>query len=497
MRERIDFTPDYGTKANHAIIKVIGVGGGGGNAVKHMYKEGIIGVDFLICNTDRNALEASPIPSKLILGESGLGAGANPDTARKYALESRDDIIDFIGTETKMLFITAGLGKGTGTGAAPVVAEIAKEMGILTIAVVTLPFRFEGTTSAEYAQAGVNELRNHVDSLIIIKNQNIIKYYNDEELDKAFGYADDVLKNAVKCIAELITINLEQNIDFNDIKSIMSQSGAAMLGIAEASGENRIDEVLENVLHCPLLTEEHISNARNFLFSISYGSEKKLRIRELEKLTDKFEELKSQNSHVIWGRSEDPTLGEKIKLSVIISKYSTAEVKEFTSITQDTQPNTQPIEGEKLPDATIVGQGTTAFEESAPKNMKSAIEPVKEQIEKIAAKKIEEDDFKFLEDVKFGFQEKPEPKITQKLVAEPVLETTSLGFQAGPQQIGHGYDSKYEDDVQFSSLVNEPAIQRFRQEDKVDFQDKALLNNQPSSYIIEDDLHSFFKNLPD
>ena len=495
MRERIDFKPNYGTEANHAIIKVIGVGGGGGNAVKHMYKEGIIGVDFLICNTDRNALESSPIPSKLVLGESGLGAGANPDIARKYALESRDDIIDFIGTETKMLFITAGLGKGTGTGAAPVVAEIAKEMGILTIAVVTLPFRFERNTSAEYAQAGVNELRKHVDSLIIIKNQNIIKYYNDEEVDKAFGYADDVLKNAVKCIAELITVNLEQNIDFNDIKSIMSQSGAAMLGIAEASGENRIDEVLENVLHCPLLNEEHISNARNFLFSISYGSEKKLRISELEILTDKFEELTSQNSHVIWGRSEDPTLGDKIKLSVIISKYSTADVKEFTSVTPDTVTetvqDTQPIESEKLPDATIVGQGTTIFEKSAPINMKPIITDEQEN------KKSEVSDLDFLNDENFGFQNKPEPKITQKLVSEPVLETTSLGFQAGPQQIGHGYDSRYEDDIQFSNLVNEPAIQRYRQEDKVGFQEKALLNTPSPSYPIEDDLHSFFKDMPD
>ena len=176
MREKIDFMPDYGTRYTQSIIKVIGVGGGGGNAAKHMYKEGIVGVDFLICNTDQNALEASPIPSKLVLGESGLGAGANPEVARQLALDSKEQIMEFIGKETKMLFITAGMGKGTGTGAAPVVAEIAKEMGILTIAVVTLPFRFEGTTSAQFADVGVAELRKHVDSLIIIKNQNIIKY---------------------------------------------------------------------------------------------------------------------------------------------------------------------------------------------------------------------------------------------------------------------------------------------------------------------------------
>jgi cell division protein FtsZ len=420
-------------------------------------------------------LEASPIPSKLVLGESGLGAGANPEVARKFALESKEQIVDFIGTETKMLFITAGLGKGTGTGAAPVVAEIAKELGILTIAVVTLPFKFEGTTSAQFAETGIAELKKHVDSLIIIKNQNIIKYYNDEELDRAFGYADDVLKNAVKCIAELITVNLEQNIDFNDISSIMRNSGAAMLGIAEASGENRIEEVIEGVLRCPLLTEEHISNARNFLFSISYGSEKKLRINELEALTDKFEQLNSQNSHVIWGRSEDTMLGDKIKLSVIISKYDTADIKGFGGV--GTVENI--FEGEKQSGAQIVDKGTTTFSSSSPINMEPLIKdepvsPVKEF-----------NDFEFL-----NKQETPEPK--RELVAEPIA-----GFTAGPQKIRSTYEPKYEDDNQFSFLVDTPAIQRLRQENKEDFQDKAIQDTHSSTFVLEDDMHEFFKNLPD
>jgi cell division protein FtsZ len=480
MREKIDFTPDYGNKATQSIIKVIGVGGGGSNAVKHMYKEGIIGVDFLICNTDRNALEASPIPLKLVLGESGLGAGANPEIARQLALESREKIIDFIGTETKMLFITAGLGKGTGTGAAPIIAEIAKELGILTIAVVTLPFKFEGTTSAQFAEAGVTELRKHVDSLITIKNQNIIKYYNDEELDKAFGYADDVLKNAVKCIAELITVNVEQNIDFNDICSIMKNSGAAMLGIAEASGENRIDEVIESVLRCPLLTEEHISNAGNFLFSICYGSEEKLRIRELEKLTDKFEELKSQNSHVIWGRSEDPLLGNKIKLSVIISRYTT-DYTVFNSV----EPIFDMYDGDKQKDAQMVDRGTAMFSPSSPGNMKPEIvdEPEPEIV-----KKEEVDDFRFLETAN---------EVKRELVTEPVIPVPDAGFMSGPQKIRSTYEVTYEDDKEFSFLIETPAIKRLRQEDKADFQDKAIQNNQTSNFLLEDDMHEFFKNLPD
>ena len=477
MREKIDFTPDYGNKATQSIIKVIGVGGGGSNAVKHMYKEGIIGVDFLICNTDRNALEASPIPLKLVLGDSGLGAGANPETARQFALESREKIIDFIGTETKMLFITAGLGKGTGTGAAPVIAEIAKELGILTIAVVTLPFQFEGTTSAEYAEAGVAELKKHVDSLITIKNQNIIKYYNDEELDKAFGYADDVLKNAVKCIAELITVNLEQNIDFNDICSIMKNSGAAMLGIAEASGEDRINEVLESVLHCPLLTEEHISNARNFLFSICYGSEKKLRISELTKLTERFSELKSQNSHVIWGRSEDPSLGDKIKLSVIISRYTT-EIREDNYI----DPVNEIYDGDKQRDTQKIDRGTAIFSPSSPDNMKSTVVDEPKKITK------EEDEFGFLDTVN---------EVQKELVTESVLPTPDAGFVYEPQKMNPAYEYEYGDEDQFSFLTKTPAIQRMRQENKEDFQNKAVEDTKSSNVIIEDDVHVFFKNLPD
>ena len=475
MRERIEFTPDYGTKATQSIIKVIGVGGGG-NAVKHMYKEGIVGIDFLICNTDRSALEASPIPSKLVLGESGLGSGANPEVARKLALESRDQLIDFIGTETKMLFITAGLGKGTGTGAAPVVAEIAKELGILTIAVVTLPFNFEGDVSAQFAQAGKKELKKHVDSLVTIKNQNIFKYYNDKEADKAFGYVDDVLKNAVKCIAEMVTVNSEQNVDFNDVKAMLKNSGSAMLGIAEASGEKRIEEVLENILHCPLLNEEHISNARNFLFSISYGSEKKLLMSELEQLTDKFAEYKNKNCHVIWGRNEDPSLGDKIKLSVIISKYGSDHVDigtigSFTGM----------YEGEKQRYGNIVNKGSTAFEPSAPDNMKSDID------NSYNPKKDKND---------FGFQNHYDaPEATQEEPKRVAVVEEVVVMDAGPQKIRASYE--YEDEDEFKFLIETPRIQQLRQEDIAGFQNKAIIDNHTSSFKVHDELHDFFLNLPD
>jgi cell division protein FtsZ len=375
-----------------------------------------------------------------------------------------------------MLFITAGMGKGTGTGAAPVVAEIAKEMGILTIAVVTMPFRFEGAIPATYAEAGITELKKHVDSLIVIKNQNIIKCYNDEEVDKAFGYVDDVLKNAVKCIAELITVNLEQNIDFNDINSILKNSGSAMLGVAEASGENRIKDVLFGVLRCPLLTEEHVTGAKNFLFSISYGSEQKLRISELQQLTECFEKLNSRNSHVIWGRNEDPTLGAKIKLSVIISNYSTNNNKEFSSIGELQSM----FEDEKREGSFIVDKGSDIFT--------SEVKPLTDN--DFHTPKNEIKDFDFLNKDDFGR--------TGSHVAKPEFAEMQVdaGFLSGPQMIRSTYEPKYEDDNQFAFLIDKPAVLRERQENKEDFQDKALQHNHAPSFM-RNDLADFFNNLPD
>lgn len=324
MTDKIDFTPNYGPRENASIIKVIGVGGGGSNAVEHMYSEGIVGVDFLICNTDRGHLEKSPVPDKLMLG-SGLGAGAKPEIARQYAIEGKDKIMEFIGKETKMLFITAGMGKGTGTGASPVIAQVAREMGILTVGVVTAPFKFEGSNANKQAANGIAEISKYVDSIIVVKNQNILKYYQDDTLDKAYGYADDVLKNAVKCIAELITVNYEQNVDFNDVRSIMQNSGKAMLGLATASGPDRVERVVDDALSCPLLDNSIVKNAQNFLFFISYGPDEQLKISELEAITERFENITSDDAQVIWGRGLDPTLGDKIKLSVIVTNFTDAQ----------------------------------------------------------------------------------------------------------------------------------------------------------------------------
>ena len=315
-------TPDFGTTANSSIIKVLGVGGGGSNAVAHMYKEGIKGVDFLICNTDQGHLEKSPIPRKLLLG-SGLGAGARPEVARQLAVESKEKIADFIGKETQMLFITAGMGKGTGTGASPVIAEVAREMGILTIGVVTSPFDYEGSKRKKLAQEGIDEMSKHVDSLIIIKNENILKYYQDEDILNSYGYANDVLKNACKCIAEMITCDFYQNVDFNDVKTVMTNSGKAMLGIATARGEDRIQRVVDEALACPLLDSSVIQNAENFLFFIAFGPNAHFTGSELNEITSRLQALQSDDAEIIHGMGVDESLDDAVKLSVIITKFDT------------------------------------------------------------------------------------------------------------------------------------------------------------------------------
>ncbi len=473
MRDRIDFTPDYGTKQNTSIIKVIGVGGGGSNAVKHMYSEGIVGVDFLICNTDAQALHKNVVPSKLVLGDTGLGAGAKPEVGRELAEKSIDKIKEFIGEETQMLFITAGMGKGTGTGAAPVVAKVANDMGILTIGVVTFPFKFEGAVREKYAQNGIAELEKYVDSLIVVKNQNIMKYYNDEDVDAGFAYADDVLKNAVKCIAELITVNADQNIDFNDIKTIMKESGHAMLGLAEAGGDNRIDKVVEDALACPLISDDVITKAQNFLFFISYGPEKALKISELEALTEKFNKLKTSESDVIWGRAKDPNLGDKIRLSVIVTNYehNNQMVEKETKIDLEKDP-TWPFGENDMSD--LFGDKKTENQTDIQDDFSNM-----------------QNQSSFATDQKISTQaENVQNAILEPVInSEPAFPSDARMQQYGPQRIGNT-ESQYDDNEFFNDLVNTPAILRNKRQEDFDMQSNR-------AYELDNDMSYFFKDLPD
>lgn len=471
MREKINFAADYGQKADTSIIKVIGVGGGGGNAVKHMYEEGIEGVNFLICNTDRGALESNLVPSQLVLGESGLGAGANPDRARDLAYATKEKLIDFIGKETKMLFITAGMGKGTGTGAAPVVAEIAKEMGILTIAVVTYPFKFEGKQRAQFADTGIAELRKHVDSLIVVKNQNIIKYYNDEDLSAAFGYADDVLKNAVKCIAELITKNADQNVDFNDVRTIMQNSGEAMLGLATASGENRVDEVVKNALSCPLLQEEFITNAKSMLFFVNYG---KITVSEFEKLTDQLEALQNQDSTVIWGRKVDESLGDAIKLSVIVTRYSGPDKTDKTKTPPDDTTWVDLLNDESTHVYEIPTSNDSNNESTQDNN----------------------DPLNWLPENK-KTQNTP-PAETNLYNTDKREEPATIKNPGKPQLIRDNNDPRFANNDSFQELVSVPAFVRNQANGNATNTTSTMVAQRGFNNLnLEDDLHDFFKNNPD
>jgi len=280
------------SSARPATIKVIGVGGGGGNAVNHMFEQGIKDVDFILCNTDSQALAASAVPVKIQLGEAmtqGRGAGNNPERGKEAAEENSHDVESILADNTQMVFITAGMGGGTGTGAAPIIAKIARELKILTVGVVSIPFRFEGPKRVNQAIKGIEELRQHVDSLLIINNEKIREIYGNLELDEAFAKADDVLSVAVKGIAEIITVHGMINVDFADVQTVMANSGVAIMGSGKASGENRARMAIEEALTSPLLNNANIRGTKNILLNITSGS-KRVKMDEVSEITDYIRE---------------------------------------------------------------------------------------------------------------------------------------------------------------------------------------------------------------
>ena len=302
------------------IITMIGVGGGGCNAVKNMYDEGVQGVTFAVCNTDSQSLSRSPVPVKIMLGDSGLGAGANPELGRREAENNAEDIEKLLSDGTKMVFVTAGMGGGTGTGAAPVVAGIAKGMGLLTVGVVTIPFYFEKKRKIIKALKGVDELRKNVDALLIVNNERLCDVYSDSDisLKDAFQRADNVLMDAVKGIAELITMPSDGGIksDFRDVETTMKNGGGAIMAMGRASGSNRVEKAIVDALDSPLLYGNDIGKAKRILFNIYSSSEHPIFVRELQEIDDFFDQL-DPNIEVIWGTSTDDTLGEDAKVTIL------------------------------------------------------------------------------------------------------------------------------------------------------------------------------------
>ena len=306
-------------------IKVMGIGGGGSNAVNYMFEHGIKGVDFVICNTDAQALEASPVPNKIQLGidlTEGLGAGSNPDVGRGAAEESAERITELLDANTKMLFITAGMGGGTGTGAAPVIAEIAKDKGILTVGVVTIPFSTEGGNRRQYAEEGINQLKNYVDTLLVINNEKLIEVYGDLTFTSAFAKANEVLNTATKGIAEVISQHLLVNSDLNDARKVLENSGTAVMGQAKVEGENRAIEAVIEALDSPLLNDNDITGAQQVLLKIVTGDgEGEIKMSELSKIKNKIQEAAGRDVNIIEGIGIDTDLGMSISVTVIATGF--------------------------------------------------------------------------------------------------------------------------------------------------------------------------------
>jgi len=311
-----------------SIIKVLGVGGGGSNAVNHMLKRGIKDVGFIVANTDNQALVKSPVQAKIQLGKTltkGLGAGNEPEVGREAAIESIDEIKEVIGSETKMIFITAGMGGGTGTGGAPVIAEAAREMGILTVGIVTIPFRYEGKKRINSAIEGIKEMEKHVDSLLIINNEKIREIYGNLAVSQALGMADEVLTIAAKGIAEIITVEGHVNVDFADVKTVMQNSGIALMGTGEAEGENRAEDAINQALNSPLLESTNIEGAENILLNITSGT-KEATLDEVEFINEFVQDVAGNNANLIWGHNVNEDFEDKIAVSVIATGFGTHEV---------------------------------------------------------------------------------------------------------------------------------------------------------------------------
>ncbi len=320
-----------------SIIKVIGVGGGGSNAVNHMFRQGIRDVNFVVCNTDAQALDKSPVPVKIQLGESlteGRGAGNKPEVGKQAAIENLNDIVKVLSSNTKMVFITAGMGGGTGTGAAPVIAQAAKEMGILTVAIVTIPFRYEGQVRINQAIMGINEIKEHVDSLLVINNEKLREVYGDLPLSKAFARADDVLSIAARGIAEIITVPGYVNVDFADVQTVMARSGVSIMGTGFASGENRAVNAIQQAISSPLLNNNDIKGAKNILLNITSGTDE-VTMDEVSEITDFVTLEVASSTNIIWGAAVDEKLGDQISVTVIATGFPSNSIPELYESRKD------------------------------------------------------------------------------------------------------------------------------------------------------------------
>ncbi|WP_113653984.1 cell division protein FtsZ [Pedobacter namyangjuensis] len=411
-------------KDKSSIIKVIGVGGGGGNAVNHMYRQGITGVDFIICNTDAQALELSPIPNKVQLGSSlteGMGAGSIPEVGKNSAIENIDDVKAMLGSTTKMLFITAGMGGGTGTGASPIIAQAAKELDILTVAIITTPFAFEGKRRKMQADDGLDELKKYVDSYLVISNDRLREIFGNLTLGSAFAQADDILTTAAKGIAEIITVPGYINVDFKDVRTVMKDSGVSIMGSFSADGENRALAAVEGALASPLLKDNEIEGARYILLNISSGL-REVTMDEVTIITDYIQDKAGLSADLIWGNCIDENLEDKLSVTIIATGFQTTEqrakdrqnVKKISLLTPEEAPLVKPVEP------------VNSFIEAKPQPVST------EPVLKVQEEPKQSDLFGDLFNAKSNKVEEPEKgTVIHHLIEEeaPVAEAQETGFE--------------------------------------------------------------------
>ncbi len=457
-----------------SIIKVVGIGGGGGNAVNHMFRKGIRDVNFVVCNTDAQALINSPVSVKVQLGESlteGRGAGNKPDIGRKAAMESIDNIKEILSVNTKMVFITAGMGGGTGTGAAPVIAKVAKDLGLLTVAIVTIPFRFEGQQRINQAIQGINELQQYVDSLLVINNEKLREVYGDLKLSEAFSMADDVLATAAKGIAEIITVHGYINVDFADVETVMTKSGVAIMGSSRASGENRAVKAIEKALSSPLLNNNDITGAKSILLNITSGNEE-ISMDEVGEITDYVNQAADRNALIIWGTSQDESLGDAINVTVIATGFETNSIPELYTIKR----HYERVQLSDNQSRMTEGTNKTKFEESQnflgnEPTMQTTIEFQVTDTEKSEEYILFEDKQMVKKDPEQEARKREERVNKLKMTHEKVKEITGYS------------DAKSNDKIE--QLENQPAY--IRKQIQIDDDSKPSEDSQISKFTLSED----------
>jgi len=433
-------------KDQNSIIKVIGVGGGGSNAVNHMYRQGINGVDFLICNTDQQALDASPVPIKVQLGTAltdGRGAGSIAEVGHNAALENYEEIRELL-QGTRMVFITAGMGGGTGTGAAPVIAQIAKEMGILTVGIVTYPFQFEGKKRAKQAEEGITHLRQNVDTLLVVCNDKLREIYGNLSLKEAFGKADDILTTAAKGIAEVITVTGYINVDFEDVRTVMSNSGVAIMGSAKASGENRALRAVQEAMASPLLNDNNIKGANYILLNITSGITEVM-MDEIAEITDYIQDEAGSTAEIIWGTGMDETLGDNISVTLIATGF-----KSSTQLGSELEAKPAKLVHVLTKDEPVQKLVTPLFETAAP--IVAAVEPVVAQVETPEV----EEEFTFEFEVPREQEEAVQEQVTMSFdIEEPFAEQDQINTFEEENTLPEGWEVKTVNSEEVKEVVFE------------------------------------------